>query len=244
MGPPPEQGQEVLPPGFVWPAGAGGVRVVEVSLGGDASQEGCKGAFVSTGQHLPLLCPLRDREGMPASAPLDPSLPGCPWSSSPLQALLSLDPWPRGLQNVALLLLPCALLPGPADGSLHRAPVPTPASLQVPPARGSARAGRAVPGPSAALGSQHGPLADMMPDRLVPRCQSMLEEPDALPPCPLWSRARGGVWGQTPRATWYGHWAPGPRAPYPLHEFVEGKQLSLQPRSVLLVPEPGRDQPG
>lgn len=77
-------------------------------------------------------------EGMPASAPLDPSLPGCPWSSSPLQALLSLDPWPRGLQNVALPLPPCVLLPGPADGSLHRAPAPTPASLQVPPARGSA----------------------------------------------------------------------------------------------------------
>lgn len=148
--------------------------------------------------HVSMFC-FCARSGM-GSAPLDPRLLGFPWSSSPLQALLPLEPCP---------LPPRVLLLGPADGSLHTAPIPAPASLQVPPAwvsARSAREGRAVPGPSAATGGLHGPLADA-PGRLVPRCPVQAGRTRGTSPVsPL---------GQIPQAAWCGDGANGPRAPHP-----------------------------
>lgn len=78
--------------------------------------------------------------------------PSCPWIPGPVASRMWPSPSLRASCSRAQLTAPCTEPPPP-----HQ-----------PPSRCLQRG--AVPGPSADPGSLRGPLADAMPERLVPRC--------------------------------------------------------------------------
>lgn len=194
-----------------------GLKAAEGSAWSRSARRRAKGASVSAGYRVPLMCPPRD-EGRPVCWGV---LGAPPCAHPPVSGYLS--PWPPERAP-----LPPSVRLAQGHHHLHTClPPGTSCTVVSPPGHPGERAASR---PSASRKPPHSSC------RWRRQACPQVPCPHVPPPGPLWEPGRGG--GTNPRATCRGGWATGRRA----HPYVMSRGTSSRPCGHLCPPgAQGRD---